>query len=338
MKTQILSALSFAALLSTAACAPAVEWKEPMTVANPSANGHADANLLVVNQRRMALPEGWSFQSRKTSDPKQIMFWIRDTGSRGVTGVYGFEHVGFPVAGPRAVERMAEVKLKDFSDVVAQRTELDNFEAYVVQGVDDRKGVRRISEWIFGHPSTGTDFSEITFLADKAYIDQNQRALYGILGSFKIVPRGLSERKLKGTFSFRCDDGSFSWVDDDGRRWQEKGFSVAGRIDDNGGAVISVARVTTTRFNDFLKMELFNPQEQSTVLHFANGAFPARAVHRNDPGQKVASTALMFNRAGKDYLVTVFRTYHTHPESIDPAMHDDPAIRAVLDSKFYFYE
>jgi hypothetical protein len=337
MKTRFLSAVSVAALLATAGCAPAVRWSEPLTVADHSADSYVDSNMLVIAQRRMALPEGWSFQRRKEADAKPIMFWIRDTGSRGVTGVYSFEHVGFPIGGPRATERLAQLKMKGFGDVVAQRAEIDNSEAYVVEGVEDQKGWRRISEWIFGHPASGTDLSDITFIGDKAYVDQNQRALYGILSTFKIVPRGLSERKLKGSFSFKCDDGTFSWVDDDTHRWREKGFVVSGRTDD-GDVTVSIARVTTTRFADHLKMERFDSKELETELHLARSSFPARAIHGYDPDKKVASTVLMFNRAGRDYMLQLYRGFKTPPDTVDPAVHDAPAVRAALDSKFYFYD
>jgi hypothetical protein len=338
MKTRLHGLASLAVLLSTAACAPAVRWNEPLTPADRSAGSYVDSNMLTVAQRRMALPDGWSFQRRKDTDAKPIMFWIHDAGGHGVTGAYGFEHVDFPVGGPRAVERLTQLKMKEFSDIVAQRTELDSSEAYVVQGREDSKGWRRISEWIFGHPAVGTDLSDITFIGDKAYVDQNERVLYTILGTFKVMPPGLSERKLKGSFSFKCDDGTFSWLDDDARRWEEKGFTVSGPFEGNGGLIVGIRRVTTTRFADFIKMELFDPKELETVLHFAGGSFPARAVHRSDPDKKIASTVLMFKHQGKDYMLDLFRGYRTYPDSVDPAMHDAPAVRAVLDGKFYFYD
>jgi proteasome lid subunit RPN8/RPN11 len=337
MKTRFLSAVSLTVSLATAACAPAVRWSEPATPASSSADSYVDSNMLTLAQRRMAVPEGWSFRRKKDSDAKQIMFWIHDTGGNSVTGAYAFEHIGFSIGGPRATERLAQFKMKNFSDIVAQRTEIDNTEAYIVQGANEPKSLRKITGWVFGHPNTGTDLSDISFIGDRAYVDQNQRVLYTILNTFKVMPRGLSERKLKGSFSFRCDDGAFGWVDDVAGRWQQKGFAVAGPVDDNGGLVVSIRQVMTTRFADFIKMDLFNPREFETVLHFAGNSFPARAIHRNDPDKKIASTVLLFKHEGKDYMLELFRSFKTHPETIDPAMHDAPATRAALDSKFYFY-
>jgi hypothetical protein len=338
MKAYVLTAVFLAALCATLGCAPAVRWREPLTLADGSTNSYVDSNMLTFAQRRMALPEGWSFQGRKPSDAKPIMFWIRDTGGQDVSGVYSFESIGVPLYGATAVERFAQFRFKDFSDVVAQKTEIDHTEAYVVQGSLASRRWRKIHALMFDHPPVGTAVSEIDFLGDEAYVDQNRRVLYAILNTFKIVPRGLSERKIKGAFSFKCDDDTFSWLSDSPGRWQKNGFSVAGRVEDNGLLMLSVRQVMTTRFADFIKMEIFDPHEFQTVLHLAGGSFPARAIHRNNPDQKVASTVLLFQREGKDYMVEVIRAFKTHPDTVDPAMQDAPSTRAALDSKFYFYD
>jgi len=336
MKTRFLSAVSLAALLSTAACAPTVRWSQPMTMADDSDKDYVGANMLVFAQRRMALPEGWSFQYRKPTDAKPILLWMRESGADNVTGAYAYESVKASVGGALAVERLVELKMKSFSDIVAERTEIDHSEAYIVRGKNDARRWGRIDGWVFGHPGEGTELSQITFLGDKTYVEQHQRVLYTILNTFKVMPRGLSERKLKGSFSFKSDDNTFSWLTDIKGRWQEKGFVVGGPADGNGRLLLSVRQVTTTRFADFINMAVFDPKEFETELHLAGSRFPARAIHRNNADRKSASTVLLFNREGRNYLVEVMRTYDTHPDTIDPAMHDAPLTRAALDSRFYF--
>ncbi len=337
MKMRGLAAISLAALLATTACAPAVHWREPMTPAEAAASADGGTNTLAFAQRRLTLPDGWSFGRKKDADAKTILFWIRDTGGNSVTGTVVFEHVDVVAGGPVAAERLALFSMKGMTDIEAQRTEIDNTEAYIVQSLNEPKRMRRISTWILGHPTVGTDLTGIHLFGDKTYVEQNQSLLYGIPGSFRVVPRGLSERKIKGAFSFSCDDGAFTWLDDDTGRWRQKGYVVAGRAGD-GILFIGIKQVTTTRFVDFIKTELFNPREFETVLHFAGETFPARAIHRNDPDKKIMSTVLLFKRGGKDYMLDVLRTYKTYPDTDEPTMHDSPAIRPALDTHFHFVD
>jgi hypothetical protein len=336
MKMGFLSAVSFATLLATAGCAPTLQWREPVSLADYPTDGYVASNMMTVAQRRMALPDGWSFKRKKQTDAKQIMFWIRDTGGDNVTGAYSFERLAFSVDGTRATERLAPLTMKGFDDLEGHRTEIDSTESYIIDGVKEDRRWRKVSGVLYGHFDQGTALSDITFLGDKAYVDQNMRVLYTIMNTFKLVPRNLSERKLKGSFSFKCDDGTVQWLDDEAGKWQEKGFTVAGAVD-NGVLFAGVRRVSTTRFADFLKMSMFDPHEFDTTLHLAGASYPARAVHRYDTDKNFASTVLFFKHEGRDYLLEVSRAFKSPPGTVDPAMQDLPEARRVLDSMFYFY-
>jgi len=333
LRWRFFAALPLAALLATVACAPTVRWSNPVTLTEYSADSYANSNMLIVANTRMALPEGWFFRARRKSDPKQILFWIHNAGGK-VIGAYRVEHVDFSLSGPRVAERFAKTVMKDFGDITVQRTDVDNSEAYIVNGVKDGRLQRVTGLILDNNVRNGTVLSEITFVDDKAYVDQNLRAFYTILNTLKTTPHSLSERKLKGSFSFKSDDGSFQWISDEHGRWQQKGFTVVGPVG-NGALFISIQQVATARFADFYKMELFDPKEIQTELHFAGNSYPARAIHRAVSKEEKASTVFLFKHEGKDYMLKLYRS-KTPPDTLDPAIHEIPEVRAVLETKFYF--
>jgi hypothetical protein len=335
MNTRFLFATAVAGLLALSGCSPALRWREPVTLSEYSPDRYLGSNMLVAGQRRMALPDGWWFQRRQETDAERLLFWIHDTGGNSVTGALGFERVNFAVSGQRLAERFAEIGMKDFTDKVVHRTEIDNTEAFILHGERESMRWHRVTGLIVDNFSTGAGVSDITFLGDKGYFDQNQAVIYTVLNTFKVMPRGQSERKIKGAFGFRCDDGSFGWLDDQNTRWLKKGFAIAGPVD-GGNLIIGVGEVSTTRFADLLKMDLFDPQEIQTTLHVAGGSYPARAVIRNEPKKKLVSIALVFKREGKDYMLDLFRSFKNRSDSMDPMLHEIPEFRTVLDRYFYF--
>lgn len=327
--------VALVASLTTLACAPTVRWGQPVSMSEYTTNDYLDANMLTVARRRFALPEGWSFRRRRDTDAERIKLWIHDTGGNKATGAYGWEFLRFPISGSRAAEKYAEITMKEFSDTTVQRTEIDDTEAYLFQSVKGDMKWRRLTAVLFDSSPEGTGVSDITFLGDEQSFDS--RTLHGIIGTFKFMPRGLSERKIKGSFSFKSDDGALVWADDYNDRVMKKGFRVIGKVP-NGSVILAVAQVSTRRFGDFLNMKLFTSAEIQTTLRLAGGSYPARAVHRDDEKKKIASTVYLFERAGRDYMFEVFRGFDASPGPVDPAMHEDVDIVALLEKKFYFHE
>jgi len=325
------------ASVATLACAPRLQWGQPVSMADYPTDGYLQTNMLTVQRRRFALPEGWHFQRRRDTDAERIKLWIHDTGGNKVTGAYGWEYVKVPISGPIAAERYADLTMKEFTQKSVQRTEIDGTESYLYQGVNEDHRWKRLSAVLFDTSGgEGTSLSDVTFLGDLATFDQDARTLYAILGTFKIMPRDLSERKIKGTFSFKCDDGALVWVDDESNKLIKKGFKVFGKVP-NGSVILVVGQISTTRFADFLNMKLFSDEETSMTLRFAGGTYEARALHGDHPTKKNASTVYLFKHEGQDYMLEIFRGFDTSPGPVSAPMHEAPEILALLDRKFYFH-
>jgi hypothetical protein len=333
LRWRLFAAIPLVASLATVACAPRVKWINPVTLTDYPAGTYTNSNMLIVGNTRMALPEGWFFRRRDESDPKQVKFWIHNAGGK-VIGAYRFEHVDFSISGPRVAERLVEIVMKDFSDIKIQRTNVDNAETYIINGLKNG-GMQRITGLILdNNVRNGTALSEITFVEEKAYFDQDPRVFYTVLNTFKTTPYSLSERRLKGSFSFKSDDGSFEWITDERGRGQQKGFTVAGPMG-NGVLFITIQQVATAHFSDLYKMERFDPKEIETVLHFAGSSYSARAIHRVVSKEEKASTVFWFKHKNNNYMLSLYRS-KTPAGTLDPAIHEIPEVRTVLETKFYF--
>jgi hypothetical protein len=332
MSKYLHSALGMAAALAVTACMPALTWREPLVMSEYPSDGYVDSNMVVVAQMRMALPEGWRFHRRKKEDPKTIRLWIQDTGGKAVTGAYLFSHFEFALSPTRTTEVYAKSAMKNFDQKEVHRTEIDGDEAYVVSGVKDEHNLQRLSALIYEGKSS---ISEITLLIDSGFSAKNPRLPYEIFNSYKLMPRQMSERRMKGSFSFKCNDGSMEWLDDSDGKWESHGFSVTGKLgaDDY---IIGIRQVSTTRFQDFLKMERFQKEEYNTEIHLAGAAYPARAIVRDSRDDKHVHAAYFFKHNGKDYLLSVFRAFPVYRETDANNVHREPEVVRVLDTNFYF--
>ena len=234
MKPRILCALAAAAALATAACEPAFTWREPVSMASYSPDAYLASNMLITHQRRMALPEGWTFKHRRPEDAEGIFFWIRDTGGNAVMGAYSYKHFEAELFPPKATEIFVGVAMKDLTEREGRKTEIDGTEAHVVTGVKQDRDAKRITALIYDSFAGKSDLSEITIIGDRSYLGQNQALPFNIFSTYKIMPRQLAERRLKGSFSFKCDDGAAEWMDDITGKWQKKGFNVYSQLGKDG--------------------------------------------------------------------------------------------------------
>jgi hypothetical protein len=355
MKTPLLSALATAVTLAAVACSPAMiqpesvtvtdspasaasveklTWSAPLATSQPP-DAYVASNMLVTNHVRMALPEGWRFKRRREEDPKGVSLWIHDTGGNAVSGAYSFNHFDFAISPLRATGVYADKLMGGYKEKEARRTEIDHSEAHVVKGVSRETGQQRISTLIFQGSSSIRAINDITLLADPSYLAQNPGLPHAIANSFKLMPGQMAERRIKGSFSFRCHDGTMDWLDDSTLKWQTAGFSVIGKAGD-AAVVIDIGQVSTARFQDFFKLERFQPGEIATELHFAGRVFPARAVIGLPNEKKNVKVAFLFKHEGKDYLLGIFRKLQGD-EDVDAAnLHKDKGIRRVLDESFYY--
>jgi hypothetical protein len=327
MNTLPVPALTLALLLS--ACSPALSVREPIVMRSYPADTYAESNLLVVKQVRMALPEGWRFKARELDDVEDILFFIRDTGSNTVTGALRYTHFNFPINVSHIAQPYADKAMKQFSDKQLAKTEIDGREAYVIQGTSNDK-MQRISTLI----QLGTQgVIDITLAADTGYFTREQSTVYTLFNSYQFVPPSLSERRIRGAFSFRCEDGSMEWMDDIDNAWALKGFEVSGTLADEY-VVLGIAEVKTQRFSDFLKVEDMSIKEFDTEVHIAGKHFPAKAV--GDEYDLRFSMYYLFEHGGKAYRMFVYRTALELPVADARKLHEEPEIRRALDTYFYF--
>ena len=332
MNRLLSSLLVSAVALATAACSPALTWREPISMTEHSPDAYVGSNMLVSRQVRMALPEGWHFKRRKKGEPEGVRLWIHDTGGNAVMGAYAFKHFDFPIAPSRATEVYAGIAMNGFEQKEAHRTEIDGNETHVILGAKEDTGKQRLSALIYEGQNA---ISDITLSVDPGYFAKNPHLPYAIFNSYKVMPRQVSERRIKGSFSFRCDDGSLEWFDDHAGKWESGGFAVAGKL---GGelVIISIRQVSTARFQDFFKMERFQSQETAAELHFAGKTYPARVIVRDSRADKHVHAAYLFQHAGKDYLLDVFRAFTEYRPTDARSLHDEPEIRRALEARFYF--
>jgi hypothetical protein len=331
MNKLLVSALGITLALHLSACASALSVREPIAMRNYSPDSYAASNLLITNQVRMALPEGWRFKRREKDDAKNVRFYIKDTGSNTVTGVYRYDSVDFPIAVSKVAHGFADKGMDEFSDKTIAKTEIDGREAYVVHGTwkDDKQ---RASVLI----QQGTQgVSEITLLADPGYFTRDPSTAYTIFNSYQFMPPALSERRIKGMYSFKCDDGSMSWFDDTDHPWESSGFVVSGTFNDEF-VVLGITEVKTSRLSDFFKVDQMSVKEFETEVHIAGKSFPARAVGNHSEEKKTVSMHYIFNRDGKDYRMHVYRTTEQSKVADARSLHEEPMIRRALDTYFYF--
>lgn len=359
MKTPIVPALAAAVALATAACSPAMiqpdsvtvsdspagspapatsadelTWTTPLAASEPQ-DAYVASNMLVTHHVRMALPEGWHFKRRQEGDPKGVSLWLHDSGGNAVLGAYSFNYFDFPISPIRATSVYAEKVMDAFKGKEAHRTEIDHREAHVVTGVNRQTGQQRISTLIFQGGRSIRAINEITLLVDPGYLAQNPGIPRAISSSFKLMPGQMAERRIKGSFSFRCLDGTMDWLDDSTRLWQTAGFSVIGKAGD-AAVIIEIAQVSTTRFQDFFKLEHFRAGEIQTELHFAGKAYPARAIITLPNEQGTIKVAYLFKHEGKDYLLGIFRKVKGDEQADAAKLHEEKGLRRVLDESFYF--
>ncbi|KYF47928.1 hypothetical protein BE08_27590 [Sorangium cellulosum] len=280
----------------------------------------------------MALPEGWRFELRKKADPEKLLFWIKDAGGNAVVGAYSFYRFDFSIDPSRATEVTARSMQDRHGPVEARRTEIDGKEAHIVlSGMgDDRR------RWIMANIYEGSSaFSSVKLSVDGDYLRRNPRVPYAIFNSIKTVPGQLSERRVKGSFSFKCDDGSARWLSDSSAAWGQKGFRVTvGEGDD--GFMAGISQVSTLRFEDIFNMKYFRRGEQATEIQIAGKVYPARALLPAMRVGELAIMAFMFKHDGKDYMLTLGQTLREGGEADIENLHKNDDVLRVLNTNFYF--
>jgi hypothetical protein len=329
MNKLLVTALVISLMLPLSACTAALSIREPIAMQNYTADAYVESNLLVVRQVRMALPEGWRFKRRDKEDPKEVLFFIKDTGSNTVTGALRYNSFDYPVAVSRAAPIYAEKAMDGFSDKANAKTEIDGRESYVIQGSwkdEKQRASALIQQGQYG-------ISDITLIADPGYFTRDPSTAYTIFNSYKFMPRGISERRIKGMFSFKCDDGNMEWFNDIDGVWDVKGFAVGGNLAGEF-VVLDLTEVKTPRFSDFFKLENLSVKEFETEVHIAGKNFPARAVA--DEEQKHVWAGYVFKYGGKDYRLEVYRTTKQSKAADVRKLLEEPEIRRALDTYFYF--
>jgi hypothetical protein len=331
MNKRLVTALGISLMLSLSACTAALSIREPIAMQNYTADAYAESNLLVVNQVRMALPEGWRFKATKKEDAEDILFFIKDTGSNTVSGALRYNRFDYPVSVSRAAPIYAEKAMDGFSNKEIAKTEIDGRESYVIQG--SWKDEKQRASALIQQGAQG--ISDITLIADPGYFTRDPSTAYTIFNSYKYMPRDISERRIKGTFSFKCDDGKMDWFNDTDGTWDVKGFVVGGDLAGEF-VVLGIAEVKTSRFSDFFKLETLSVKEFEAEVHIAGKSFPARAVADESQEEKNVWASYLFKHGGKDYRMQVYRTTKLSKAADIRKLHEEPAIRRALDTYFYF--
>jgi hypothetical protein len=322
-------ALGLALALPLSACTSALTIREPIVMRNYSPDSYSESNLLIVNQVRMALPEGWRFKARKKENAEDILFFIKDTGSNTVSGGFRYHRFDFSIAISQVLPAYIKNTMGDLSDKELAKTEIDGREAYIFQGTS-KGDSQRASAFI----QQGTQgISEITLFADLGYFTRDPSIAYTIFNSYQFMPRGISERRLKGMFSFKCDDGLMRWYSDTDGPWVSKGFLASGKLD-GSFVMLEIAEVKTARFSDFFKLDQLSIKEFETVVHIAGKSFPAQAM--GDESDKNVWVSYIFKHDGKHYRMEVYRSIENSKVADVRKLHEEPEIRRALDTYFYF--
>lgn len=332
----LVSLLRMAALLSIASCTSyEMIVREPMSLAPYSADKNVEANMVAVSHIRMALPEGWTFKRSSTKkDDEPILFEIQDDNKGKVVGSFRYHHFDYAVSLPRLAQGYGKLAMTGLIDKEAFATSVDNHDAYLLRGKKEDTGLERMSLLVLDGPEDVHDISLAS--VESNYFTSNPQVANTIFNSYKIVPWDLSERRIKGSFSFRCDDGSMRWIDDEKTLFLSKGFSVGGPLG-RDYLMVAISQVSTKRFERFLNLARFNIPEFETEVRFAGTTYKARAVaHDGREKGKGAWSYFIFDHAGQTYALDIFRKFEENREMDIKTMHTDEAITRVLDTYFYF--
>lgn len=321
----------FGALALSACASREVTVREPVNIPT-IAEADTLANTVVSHHIRLSAPEGWQFRRKKKEDPKEVLFWLSDSGSNSTQGVVRMNKLDFQLNMQLAGPRYAEVVMTNFVDKEARETELDGYPAQIVSGKHENGSVARISALV---STRSKNLVEITFASSSNQFISNPQVPYSILSSYKLMPSSLSARYVRNSFSFRCHDGQWRWVDDVENPFTSRGFLVVGMVE---GALmlIEIAEVSTAQFRDLLNMKLFKDPEYPAEVHLAGLILPARGIGYQDEKKMFTDTRYLVKYGGKDYMVGVARQAKTH-EAVDiKSLHEHPEVRAALDNHFFF--
>lgn len=337
MKAQYLvSFLRMATLLAMTSCTSyEMIVREPMSLAPYSADKNVEANMVAVSHIRMALPEGWTFKRNLTKkDDESVLFGIQDDSTGKVMGSFRYHHFDYAVSLPRLAQGYGKLAMTGFIDKEAFATSVDNHDAYLLRGKKEDTGLERMSLLVLDGPEDVHDISLAS--VESNYFTSNPQVANTIFNSYKIVSWDLSERRLKGSFSFRCDDGSMHWGNDKNDQIHSKGFSVGGPLG-RDYLIVGISQVSTKRFERFLNLARVNIPEFETEVRFAGTTYKARAVARDGREKdKLATSYFIFDHAGQTYALDIYRKFEENREMDIKTMHTDEAITRVLDTYFYF--
>lgn len=322
----------FAALAMTACATNEVTVRDPVNMADYPAQNYIVANMVVTDHVRMAAPEGWHFHSKKKEDAKDILFWIKDKGNNSTRGVVRMSTLDFEFDLQRLAPKYAEISMNNFVDKEVHETELDGYPTQIVTGKHNNGSVDRISALVSTKSKT---IVEITFASTSNSLLANPSVPYSILNSYKLMPGNLSMRYIRDSISFRCDDGSWIWLNDRADSFVDNGYAVAGVVDESL-VIIDVARVSTSQFRDLFKMKVFDVPEYETEVHLAGQTFAARAIGRGPDEKNRTSAQFLFKHMGKDYSLGVSWVPKRDLPANPKTLHEIPAIRTALDNYFTF--
>lgn len=301
-------------------------------MASYPAENYVAANMVVADHVRMAAPEGWHFHSKKKDDPKEILFWISDKGANSTHGVVRMNQLDFTPNLQLIGPKYAELAMTNFIDKEIRETELDGYPTQIVTGRRNDGSAERVSALV---STSSTNLVEITFASSSNQLLANPSVPYSILNSYKLMPGGLSARHIRDSFSFRCDDGHWFWIDDIARTFMKNGFTVGGAVD-RSLVLIDVGQVSTNQFRDLFKLEMFDVPEHEVEIHLAGQTFTARSIGRHANDARHTSAKFFFKHKGRDYLLGINWT-SKQSEPMDPkSLHEHPAIREALDDYFSF--
>lgn len=327
------SILTMIGAFALTACASGeVVVREPVRMSSYPAENHVAANMIISHHVRMAAPEGWHFHSKEKDQSDEVLFWIRDNGSNSIQGVVRLNKLDFYPDLRLLAPRYGELAMAKFNDKEVHETEIDGFPSQIITGKHQEDSTERMSALV----STGsTNLVEVTFASRSQQLLANPSLPYSILNSYKLMPGNLSARYIRDSFSFRCDDGQWIWINDMARAFMKGGYTVAGLVN-RSLVLVDVAQVSTTQFRDLYKMQVFDVPEFETEIHLAGQAFPARAIGHHVDSNKHTSSAFLFKHANKDYLLGITWVSKKSEPAEPKTMHELPAIREVLDKYFTF--
>jgi len=299
-----------------------------------------EVNALVISESRIVIPNTWRFVRTKKAVERNDSYSQAEfcRFNDQVNNVFGFfEYTTFNIESNIDAEALAKLVAStltsEVTDKILHKTFIGGRDAYIVSGRQKDKNWDYMTALI----PEGKSYNEIRLLANEGYLKSNPAMAHGILGSYRRMPEGWSERIIPNGIKFKSTDARWYWQDD----WVSANFQGYTITDSASHETpidyIGIARTERTDiefvqalisgFNEVVIVPEFEVKVAVGDRQMAGSAL----VSKNNNG--LISLYYFFKQNGTSHLVMIcYKTTSddTMPEGIQTE------IRNVLSKYFYW--